>query len=169
MSIETWAILGTALFSAAALGITAWEARQRRILLRVEMNANFVRGLQLFQDHFYGVLGAPDDGVEPKEWRNFLIHFFVFYSDLFVAHRLGAFRREHWEGLRTSVAHWARQPEVALAWQTFRQQDDAWPSGFVTFVDGELDDVAPSAERLWGRRPSTQAAWDKLRREFGSD
>jgi hypothetical protein len=159
VDVETWAILGTALLSALALGLTAWEARQRRILLRVEMAMNFERRLVTeFQDRFYDILGAPDDGVEPNDWRTFLIHFFSYYAHLFMAHRLGVFPRDHWEGLRISVAYWARQPEVADAWQTFRQQADCWPSGFVSFVDEELSSVAPEAERLWARRKPVAGA-----------
>src|SRR5688572_7926187 len=129
MSIESWVLVVTALLSAGALGLTAWESGQRRKQLRVEFGLDAVNRYLMFQDRFYDLLGSPDDSIRPAEWRKFLVHFFNFYAQLFVAHRLGVFPREHWEGLRTSLAYWVRRPEISAAWKELGRQDDAWPEG----------------------------------------
>lgn len=169
MELESWILVATAALSAAALGLTAWESRQRRKVLRVEFGLDSISRYLSFQDRFYDLLGEPDDAVQPPEWRKFLIHFFNYYAQLFVAHRLAVFPREHWEGLRTSLAYWARRPEIRQAWQEFRRQPDAWPVGFVEFVDDEIERVSSSAEKLWPARATQEAAWARLRRDFGAE
>src|SRR5687767_15061118 len=53
MSIESWVLVVTALLSAGALGLTAWESGQRRKQLRVEFGLDAVNRYLMFQDRFY--------------------------------------------------------------------------------------------------------------------
>lgn len=168
MEIQIAGLLATSALSSVGLIVTAVESRRRRKLLRVQFADQSMDRYMTFQNRFYGLLGAPDDGVQPPEWRKLMVAFFNFYARLFVAHRLDVFPREHWEDLRVSLAHWARRPEICKAWAEFSQQGDEWPAGFVAFVNGELSDVASQAESTWDNHPPDPRAWARLREELGS-
>lgn len=167
METETWGLLVTAALSSGGLAVTAIEGRRQRKLLRVQFANEAMDRYAAFQDRFYDLLGAPADGIEPPEWRKFIVRFFHLYAHLYLAHREGVFPREQWEDLRVSLAYWVRRPEIRTAWAELSRQGDAWPRGFAAFVEVELRDVASDAEDLWANRESNPDAWTSLRRDYG--
>lgn len=167
METETLTLVITSGLSSAGLFVTALEARRQRRVLRVQLANQTYQGFTVYQDRFYDLLGAPNDKVSPPEWRKFMIGFFNFYSRLYLAHRVGVFPREQWEDLRTSLAYWVRRPEIRSAWDEFSREADAWPTGFVAFVEGELASDDTDAERLWAPEAPDPRAWEQLRADFG--
>jgi len=168
VNAETAGLLATSALSSAGLLITAFEGRRQRQLLRVQFVEHSVERYMGFQTRFYGLVGSPKDGIQPPEWRVLMVKFFNFYGQLFLAHREGVFPQAQWEDLRVSLAYWARRPQIREAWDVLSQQPDAWPAGFVAFMESELSDVASDAERLWESTPPSPEAWARLREDLGA-